>query len=368
MKCSVIGIGTELTTGQIINRNGSWISGKLKELGVVTTSHIVVPDDRHLIRKAFEFASTSANILFITGGLGPTSDDFTRELISEWCGQPLEHNEEVWSEIQAKLNKRNIPIRDIQKQQALIPRSANVLTNNSGTAPGFKITRGQLTLYALPGPPKEIEAIWNDHILSDMTEASKHIDRYITKSWDCLGVGESEIAHRTEAVLKDFQLEIGYRVHVPLVEVKISFFESQKSEVLPALEKLDQALSEFVVAKDGEDLAHTVSEKLKTHKKIQICDEAGGVYLWNRLFPHTKSLWANNQITFTNKPTPVDDNSLCLWLKPIVGEDLKVTIGMSLGGKVFEKDFESPFKAPLMNERRGQYFAEVAFISWSQWL
>ena len=99
-KATILGVGTELTTGQIVNKNGSWISEKLIPYGVETAAHIVVPDSRELIFNALNYCAQNSDLIFVTGGLGPTSDDFTRELISEWSKTKLLFDETSWGHVQ----------------------------------------------------------------------------------------------------------------------------------------------------------------------------------------------------------------------------------------------------------------------------
>ena len=137
MKATILGVGTELTTGQITNKNGSWISKQLMSYGVTTASHIVVPDDKKLITQALDYCANTSQIIFITGGLGPTSDDFTRDLISEWTNQKLVFDDSSWKHVQDRLTSRGFTVKDIQRQQCYFPETAKVLTNAHETANGF---------------------------------------------------------------------------------------------------------------------------------------------------------------------------------------------------------------------------------------
>ena len=141
MKASILAIGTELTTGQIINKNAATISEKLKAAGVVITTHLTVPDDRPLILEALKFLEPKSDLLFITGGLGPTSDDFTRDVISEWCGSKMKFDETSWAHIQERLSTRGFNVREMQKQQCYFPENSKILFNAEGTAHGFKLNQ-----------------------------------------------------------------------------------------------------------------------------------------------------------------------------------------------------------------------------------
>ncbi len=253
MKASIIGIGTELTLGQILNRNAQWISEKLQLLGVETVIHLAVPDHEQLILESLDFSADRSDLIFTTGGLGPTTDDFTKEVIAKWTGKQLQYDPDSWDRIVEMFNNRGAVIREFQKQQAYFPLGAKILTNNAGTANAFSMELSQKKspkkLFVLPGPPLEIETIWADHISKDLEILCKDLDPYLTYSWDCQNAGESEIAFRTEAALQGCSLTKGYRVHKPYVEVKLSFYKSQLKEAKPYIKALDESLASYIYKK-----------------------------------------------------------------------------------------------------------------------
>lgn len=243
---ALISVGTELTTGQILNKNSQWISQRLKEFGVETQWHLSVPDDREQMLRAFEFASTTCPWIFITGGLGPTSDDFTREVVAQWLQQPLQWHEPSWISTRDRLLSRGVPARDSHKSQCYYPEGATVLRNDAGTAHGFLCQKNQLKVFVLPGPPKEIESIWKNSIHAWLVENTKDLDPQLTWSWDCLNVPESEVADVVETALKECQFSKAYRVHRPFVEFKMSFPKSKTTEALQWKEVLDQKLARWI--------------------------------------------------------------------------------------------------------------------------
>src|SRR4051794_7715109 len=115
-KASILAVGTELTTGQVTNRNAAWISEQLVHLGVEVVLHETVPDDRHGIRRALDHCAGLSQFIFVTGGLGPTTDDFTREIIAEWLGQPLQFHEEIWKQVSTRLTDLGVPVAESNRQ------------------------------------------------------------------------------------------------------------------------------------------------------------------------------------------------------------------------------------------------------------
>lgn len=244
-RASCIGIGTELTQGQILNRNGQVLSEHLVSRGIRTNFHLIVPDEKPLILEALEFAKKHSQLVFVTGGLGPTSDDFTRDVIAEFFGLKLEWSERAWLHILDRFRQRNREPKEIQKQQAYLPKTARLLVNPAGTACGFLIQKDGMDVFVLPGPPKEIEAMWPEVDLW-LLEKVKHIDPWITKIWTTKDAPESEIATLTEEALKGSDLERGYRAHNPEVEVKVTYQKSKENYAKPYLEKVEKALSSHI--------------------------------------------------------------------------------------------------------------------------
>lgn len=365
MKASILAIGTELTTGQIINKNASTISQKLKAVGIEVMAHLTVPDDKQLILEALQFLQAKGDALFITGGLGPTSDDFTRDVVAEWAGTTMNFDENSWKHIQERLSSRGFTVREMQKQQCYFPANSQVLFNREGTAHGFKMQAHNLDVYVLPGPPREIEAIWQDHIRPELNVKTLHLDRLVTRSWDTIGVGESEVAFQVEELLKDrprnLKLDIGYRVHLPYVEVKLTFSQSDSGLWQLFMDKIEKQLAPITVARNFEDAAELVSRKL-ADVDFTFYDFVSEGFLHSRLSPFLKNLprWSFKQ---SNSPLSVDffeseDDFLAL----IPYEEDKCIVCYSLNGRLEQIAVEAPMKSELMRERRKQYFAEMALI------
>lgn len=266
-RASILAIGTELTQGQITNRNAAWISERLTEHGLEVVSHLTVADDRVRILAALESAAAESDLLVVTGGLGPTSDDFTREVVAEWWSSPLEFAPAAWEKIVRRLEGRGIEVAESNRRQCFFPVGALVLENLEGTADGFRFRRvaadGHATeVVVLPGPPREIAHLWErflDDWLSTAFPATK-VDR---ESWHCLGKSESSLGEIVESAVAGFGVRTGYRASMPYVEVKIwipaTIAPERRLELIAAL---DSALAPYSVARNGEDLADRLAKTL----------------------------------------------------------------------------------------------------------
>ena len=376
MKASILAVGTEITTGQIVNKNASTLSAKLKTFGIDVTFHLTVPDNRQLITDALNFAENQSELLFITGGLGPTSDDFTRDLISQWSGLKMKFDETSWAHVQDRLSSRGFSVREMQRQQCYFPETAEILTNTSGTANAFSFTvdrpSGKKTVFVLPGPPREIDSVWKDHIHNKLQKITLNIKKTITKSWDTLGLGESDVAALVEKSLAAFQnedsVEIGYRVHLPYVEVKVTFAEDNQASVLPFLESLNSDLKQITVTKDFVDLAEVASTALRD-LDFTFYDYVSSGFLHLRLQPYLKnhSSWSWKQSSEIPMADLFENEENFLALLP-VEDGQKLLLLMDINGIKKNVVVESPYKSSLMLDRKNQYFAEMALVNLSKTL
>lgn len=364
MKASILAIGTELTTGQIINKNAATISQKLKKLGVEVQSHLTVPDDRELILESLKFIEKSqVNLIFVTGGLGPTSDDFTRDIIAEWKGLKMSFDQDSWTHVQNRLSSRGFTVRDMQKQQCYFPDGAQILPNPEGTANGFKLVTDKMSVYVLPGPPREIEAVWKLSIDAELQQLSKNLNRIITRAWDTLGKGESDVAAAVEEALKSRPegLEIGYRVHLPYVEVKLSYRSSDENLWSKWVSQVNDALNDITITRDFQDVIQIFSEK---NQKLDFTfyDFVTDGFLHVRLSSELKKFknWSFRQGAHPPEADMFENETNFLALLPY--EYDKCILLHSIHENRQQKVIEAPMKADAMKERRQQYFAEMAIV------
>lgn len=364
MKASLIAVGTELTTGQIVNRNGSWLSEKLSKVGIEVLNHIVVPDDKAEIHRALEFCSQS-EFLFVTGGLGPTSDDFTRDVIAEKTKSKLIFHDDSWTHVQERLTSRGFTVKDMQRQQCYFPEGSQILHNPQGTAQGFSLKDGRQTYFVLPGPPREIEAIWNTSIQSTLEKLAQGLDKKITRSWDTMGQGESDVAGLVEKIFSDspttLPIEIGYRVHLPYVEVKLTFPKSAEYTCDMYVKKVDAALAPITMLRDFQDVTELFRDKTRDQEFV-IYDFVSNGFLLSRL---SHVLKTHPEWSYKQSPHPVDSDFFTneqnfLALIPD-GDDRCWAIGDWNGTKL-QQNIEAPMKSKLMGERRRQYFAEMSLL------
>ena len=252
-----LAIGTELTSGQITNRNAAWISKKLESCGIPVSWHLTVPDDRRLMLEAMMLAQRHGKLIIITGGLGPTTDDFTRDVISEWWGAPLQWHEPSWTKIVERLKRRGLEAPESNKQQAYYPKGARVLPNREGTADGFLLEGQDCAVIVLPGPPREIDAVWADHVAPWLKNRYGDFAPIEPLKWQVLGRSEAELGEWVEKIVQGTPLITGYRATPPYVEVKLWVpvgHVASEPAIARAIKDIEIKLAPWTITRNNEDL------------------------------------------------------------------------------------------------------------------
>lgn len=192
MRAIILSVGTELITGQTIDTNAAWLAWQLTQSGVQIQRHVTVNDDERALADALAQAIDEAELVIATGGLGPTPDDLTRKAIAAAIDQPLEENAEALAQIEAFFSRWHRKLSPANRLQALIPRDCRVIPNPKGTAPGIAFSASGCRLFALPGVPGEMRAMFEASVAPNITAAT---GRRCTRSTilQCFGIGEAKI-------------------------------------------------------------------------------------------------------------------------------------------------------------------------------
>ncbi len=163
-RAAIVTIGNELTEGRIVNTNAAWLSRELEKLAITTSGHVSVPDTPPLMHRALQDASSNAAVVVVSGGLGPTCDDRTRDAAAVLANAPLELDEGALAWINSIFKRLRRPLTDNNRRQALFPKGADVLPNPIGTAPGFALRALGASYFFLPGVPRELKKMFHDHV------------------------------------------------------------------------------------------------------------------------------------------------------------------------------------------------------------
>ncbi|MDD3737248.1 MAG: competence/damage-inducible protein A, partial [Bacteroidales bacterium] len=165
----IITIGDELLIGQTVDTNSAWISMQLSMRGIRVNRITSISDRRDEIISALDEALRRVSLVLVTGGLGPTSDDITKETLAEYFGSQLVMNEEVLAEVTERITRRNLEMNENNRRQALVPECCRVLLNRAGTAPGMLFEKNSKKVISMPGVPSEMKYIMQEHVLPMVT-------------------------------------------------------------------------------------------------------------------------------------------------------------------------------------------------------
>lgn len=218
MTVELISTGSELVTGEVVNTNAAWLATALRERGIAVARHVIVGDDLAAIGRACREAAARAQVVIVTGGLGPTSDDITLEAFARAFGRPMQFDPARWEAIQAGYASRGRECADINRRMATFPEGATMFINTVGTACGVQAPCDAATFFFLPGVPAEMEQLFTDHISPWLATQPGAVMR--RRVLQCFGLPEASIGARIEALaLAD--VDVGYRVRFPETTVKL---------------------------------------------------------------------------------------------------------------------------------------------------
>ena len=165
MNCEIICVGTEILLGDIVNTNAVYLSKELAKLGINVLHQSVVGDNDGRLEECIKEALSKNDIIILTGGLGPTADDITKEVSAKVMGEELVFDERQFEKIESHFKAKNMEMALSNKKQAFVPKNGIVLENNNGTAPGFAIEKNRKCLISLPGPPREMKPMFENEAL-----------------------------------------------------------------------------------------------------------------------------------------------------------------------------------------------------------
>jgi nicotinamide-nucleotide amidase len=220
MTAAIFSIGTELTRGEIVNTNASWLSAELTAIGFEVTEAATVDDDPARIIETLKRLAGVHDVIVATGGLGPTTDDLTSATVADALGVPLVRDEASLEAIKARFQSFGRVMTPSNEKQADFPKGATVLTNPIGSAPGFAVRLGKSRAFFMPGVPGEMRRMFADHVVPAIASLAPNIT--FQRRIKTFGMGESAVGERLAGVESSFPgIILGYRAHFPEIEVKV---------------------------------------------------------------------------------------------------------------------------------------------------
>jgi nicotinamide-nucleotide amidase len=313
----IINTGTELTLGHVLNSHQQWLCRQCSDLGCRVSRQIAVPDEAREIESAVRDSLARADLVITTGGLGPTSDDLTRESIARLLGRRLLLDPETQTRIEAFFTQRNRPQPESTRVEAMVPEGALVLPNRQGTAPGlalqvkpnpFRADRQESWLVMLPGPGREMRPMFAESVVPLLQRVLPLDATFVCRTLRTTGLGESTVQERIQNLLHELVkvgLEVGYCARPGQVDVRLAARGSGSRGRVAEAEGLVRAELGFdIYGTEDEDLAAVVIRLLVEQKAtLAVAESCTGGGVAHRLtnVPGASAVFRAGWVTYSNE-------------------------------------------------------------------
>lgn len=283
MHAEIITIGDEILIGQIVDTNSAFLGKELNKIGVSVYQITSIQDDRDHILKALKEAEENADIIIVTGGLGPTKDDITKHTICEYFNDTLVENKDVLANVERIFSKYNKPLLSVNKQQALVPSKAEVLMNYYGTAPGMWLEKNGKVFISLPGVPYEMKALILEQVFPKLREEFK-FPFIMHKTVLTYGMGESSVAERIDSWANSLPsfVKLAYLPSLGRVRLRLSAKATDRGMVEIEIQKqvellLPQIQDIFVGFEEDESIEALIGKQLsEMGKSVSVAESCTG--------------------------------------------------------------------------------------------
>jgi competence/damage-inducible protein CinA-like protein len=277
VRCEIVGVGTELLLGQIINSNAAWIGQRLAEAGWDCLRHTVVGDNEERIAEVLREALERADAVIVTGGLGPTQDDVTREAVAALAGVALRRDPAIERWLEERFARLGMgPMARMNLRQADVPEGARSIDNPRGSAPGLMIQIGGKPLYAVPGVPREMEGMLERVVLPDLAARAGEGRAIVSRTLRTAGVGESLLAERLTPLWESTGaagegVTMAYLASPGEVRVRLTAVgatrEEARARIAPVERAVREELGAVVYGLDDETLEQAVARLLGQRRR-----------------------------------------------------------------------------------------------------
>ncbi len=267
MQAEILATGDELRSGALVDSNSAWIAERLEETGIRVTRHTTVGDDLDALVGLFKESGSRADIVVVTGGLGPTQDDLSRDAAARAVGETLVLDRQSLDEIESFFSSRSQQMPPANRRQAMFPESAEVLRNPVGTAPGFALKIGRATFFFMPGVPPEMKKMLAEQVLPRIRGMIRDDHCYRTVTITTFGIGESALEEKVKGFYQRFpEIKLGFRAHFPEVQVKLYLKDRNETGLDRQQEMtvawLKEKLAHKIVSLEGKSLPRVVGDRL----------------------------------------------------------------------------------------------------------
>ncbi len=289
MKAEIITIGDEILIGQIVDTNSAWIAEQFNLNGIEVYQITSVHDDRTQIMEALDEAAKKVDLVLITGGLGPTKDDITKNTLCEYFQTELVFHEPTLEHIKDRFKLRNIDINKLNRDQAMVPKSCTVLFNKLGTAPGMWFEKNNTIFVSVPGVPFEMEYLVEFEIIPRLVKTGR-TKAIFHKTVLTQGIPESMLAttiEEWEDALPE-NIKLAYLPNPMSVRLRLSAIGEDKSALEKIVEeevqKLQKIIPNHIYGYDNETMAEVIGRLLKAqNKKLAVAESCTGGFISHQI-------------------------------------------------------------------------------------
>ena len=371
----ILCVGTELLLGEVINTNVAYIGKALARLGISVYHTSVVGDNQGRLKEAVANALQNADLLILSGGLGPTYDDLTKETVAEVLGLPMTRDENILKEIENYFNSTGRIMPPNNAKQADIPQGAIALPNRTGTAPGIFVEKDEKIVVLLPGPPFELQPMFDEYVFPRLRELSDKI--LISHNIHIMGMGESEVEMHLFDLMKNsvnpslapYAKEGEMRLRVGALAQSEEEGEKMCAEMIETVK--NSPVGEYIYALDADNIEKLVVQTLKEHKlTIAVAESCTGGMLGKRItdIPGASSVFAGGFISYSNEskinllgvnPITIQEHSAvsektAMEMAEGARKALKTDLAIAITGEA------GPTPDPSTNQRVGTVFIGIS--------
>lgn len=316
MTIELVNTGSELMLGRVLNSHQQWICRSLADAGYTVGRQVAVSDEPERLVEAVREALGRADWVIVTGGLGPTCDDRTRDLVAGLLGCKLVFQAGVEAQIRAFFESRNRPVPARTRVEAYVPEGADVLPNRHGTAPGisfwlspnpFRPDGRGTWLVMLPGPPRELRPMFRDEVMPRLRERFPSEDSFVCRTLKTTGLGESHMEERLDEPLREMVaggLELGFCARVGEVDVRLVGTGSRAEELVAESERrVRAAVGEYIYGVDDDSLEQVVVREMGSRgRTLALAESCTGGHIANRItnVPGASAVLLAGLVTYAN--------------------------------------------------------------------
>ena len=303
----ILSTGDELTTGRVVDTNSAVIADQLSSTGIEVIAALKIGDDREKLLWAFGQARDLADLVIGTGGLGPTADDLTTEVVAQFLGAKLQLDDRVAQSLKQRFEARGFAWTANNLKQALFPETSTIIPNPVGSAPGFRVPLGQgKTLIWLSRVPQEMTAMLSETVMPWIAQQRGQAEQISATTFKIHGLTESKLDHILKPVVLDQQSKLSFRIHYPDLSLRLTVRGHSEREVIFARfrKQIRDLLGSYVYAEGDASLEEIVGQLLVAKKQtLALAESCTGGYISHRItrVAGSSAYYLAGAVTYSNE-------------------------------------------------------------------